>query len=77
MMTKSRGMNIVLNFLSGNAFLAALRTLGNNGEFYNFSKTDMKNQLNIGIDFNVIVIYNLLIFIRSKTNIKYYLILYF
>lgn len=47
-MTRSRGIDYILNFLSGDAFHAAFRSLACHGKFFNFSKSDMKNHGAIG-----------------------------
>jgi len=44
MITKSKGVDFILNFLSGESFEAAFRALAMHGCFFNFSKSDMKNQ---------------------------------
>uniref|UniRef100_A0A2H8TDM0 Fatty acid synthase n=1 Tax=Melanaphis sacchari TaxID=742174 RepID=A0A2H8TDM0_9HEMI len=49
MITKSRGIDFILNFLSGESFEAAFRALASHGSFFNFSKSDMKNQRYIGM----------------------------
>lgn len=48
MMTKSKGIDFILNFLSGDAFYVAFRVLALHGKFFNFSKSDIKNHGNIG-----------------------------
>jgi len=48
MMTKSKGIDLVLNFLSGELFQAAFRTIAYHGKFFHFSKSDMKTYGNIG-----------------------------
>lgn len=48
-MTKSKGIDLILNFLSGEAFQAAFRTMADHGKFVNFSKSDMKNSVKMGI----------------------------
>jgi len=49
MITKSKGVNLVLNFLNGEGLQAALRSLTNcSGEFINFSKSDMKTNEKLG-----------------------------
>lgn len=47
-MTKSKGIDFILNFLNGDAFYAAFRALAYHGKFFNFSKSDMINHRNIG-----------------------------
>lgn len=49
MMTKSKGIDLILNFLNGEAFQAAFRTMADHGKFFHFSKSDMKNSVKIGI----------------------------
>lgn len=44
----SKGIDVILNFLSGEAFQAAFRTTAYHGKFFHFSKSDMKNYENIG-----------------------------
>ncbi|XP_026822789.1 fatty acid synthase-like, partial [Rhopalosiphum maidis] len=48
MITKSKGIDFILNFLSGKSFEASFRTLAKHGSFFNFSKADMKNQKYLG-----------------------------
>eukprot|EP00102_Acyrthosiphon_pisum_P016442 XP_008187406.1 PREDICTED: fatty acid synthase-like [Acyrthosiphon pisum] len=48
MITKSKGIDIILNFLNGNAFQAAFRALAFFGNLFHFSKSDMKNQRHLG-----------------------------
>lgn len=48
MATKSKGMDIILNFLSGEAFRAAYRTIGFAGQFFHFSKSDLNNYKKMG-----------------------------
>ncbi|CAH1725990.1 unnamed protein product [Aphis gossypii] len=48
MITKSKGIDFILNFLSGESFEAAFRTLTMFGNFFHFSKSDMKNQRHLG-----------------------------
>ncbi|XP_060835401.1 fatty acid synthase-like [Rhopalosiphum padi] len=48
MITKSKGIDFILNFLSGESFEASFRTLAKHGSFFNFSKADMKNQKYLG-----------------------------
>lgn len=48
MMTNSKGIDLVLNFLNGEAFQAAFRTIAYHGKFFHFSKSDMKTYGNIG-----------------------------
>jgi len=48
MITKSKGIDIILNFLNGNAFQAAFRALASFGNLFHFSKSDMKNQRHLG-----------------------------
>jgi NADPH:quinone reductase-like Zn-dependent oxidoreductase len=48
MITKSKGIDFILNFLSGESFEASFRTLAKHGSFFNFSKSDMKNQKYLG-----------------------------
>lgn len=45
---KPMGVNIVLNFLSGNGFKAALNTIAELGQFFNFSNCEVKNRENMG-----------------------------
>jgi len=47
MITKSKGIDFILNFLSGESFEAAFRAIAMHGSFFNFSKSDMKNQKNL------------------------------
>jgi fatty acid synthase len=44
----SKGIDFILNFLSGEAFQAAFRTIAYHGKFFHFSKSDMKNYEKIG-----------------------------
>lgn len=48
LLTKSKGVDLILNCSSGKAFRAALRALAYHGKFFNFSKSDMRNHENIG-----------------------------
>ncbi|XP_016657076.1 fatty acid synthase isoform X4 [Acyrthosiphon pisum] len=48
MITKSKGIDCILNFLSGESFYAAVRALAAHGNFFNFSKLDMKKQRYLG-----------------------------
>lgn len=48
MMTKGKGIDFILNFLSGEAFESAFRAVADHGMFYNFSKSDMKNRRYLG-----------------------------
>lgn len=48
MMTKSKGVDIIFNFLSGEAFQTAFRAVADHGMFFNFSRSDMKNQRYLG-----------------------------
>lgn len=48
MMTKGKGVDIIFNFLSGEAFEAAFNTVADHGKFFNFSKSDMKTHRNLG-----------------------------
>lgn len=48
LMTKSKGINIVLNFLSGEAFQTAFRTISNHGKFFHLSNSDLKNYRSLG-----------------------------
>lgn len=48
MTTKSKGIDFVINLSAGEAFDAALRALAKHGKFFHFTKSDMKNQKNIG-----------------------------
>lgn len=50
MMTKSKGIDIIINLLNGEAFLASFRALADHGKFFHFSKSDMKNQGSIGTE---------------------------
>ncbi|VVC44020.1 Acyl transferase/acyl hydrolase/lysophospholipase,Acyl transferase,Malonyl-CoA [Cinara cedri] len=47
LITKAKGIDIILNFLSGEAYQCALRTLAKHGKFFHFSKSDIKNQENL------------------------------
>lgn len=47
-MTKAKGIDIIFNFLSGEAHQTAFRLLADHGMFLNFSKSDMKNQRYLG-----------------------------
>jgi len=48
MVTKSKGIDCILNFLSGESFNAAIRAFAKHGKFFNFSKSDMKKQRYLG-----------------------------
>lgn len=48
MITKSKGIEFILNFLSGEAYQCALRSLAKHGKFFQFSKSDIKNHENLG-----------------------------
>lgn len=48
MLTRAKGIDIIFNFLSGEALEAALRTLADHGKMFNFSKSDMKTHRNLG-----------------------------
>jgi len=48
MITKSKGIDFILNFLSGESFEAAFRTMAVFGNLFHFSKSDMKNQRHLG-----------------------------
>ncbi|XP_029343545.1 fatty acid synthase [Acyrthosiphon pisum] len=48
MITKSKGIDCILNFLSGEPFYAAIRAFAKHGKFFNFSKSDMKKQRYLG-----------------------------
>lgn len=47
-MTRAKGIDIIFNFLNGDAFEAAFRALADHGKFFNFSKSDMKTDKNLG-----------------------------
>lgn len=42
-MTKSKGIDFVLNLLSGEAFHAAFQTIAYHGKFFHLSKSDLNN----------------------------------
>jgi len=48
MITKAKGIDFVLNFLSGESLYAALRAVAKHGKFFNFSNSDMKKQKYMG-----------------------------
>lgn len=48
LLTKSKNVDFILNFLSGDAFHVALRVLADHGKFFNFSKSMMRNQDKMG-----------------------------
>lgn len=48
MITKSKGIDYILNFLSGEGFQAAFRTIAYHGKFFHFSESDLRNSVNIG-----------------------------
>lgn len=48
MITKAKGIDIILNFLSGESFQAAFCIIAVFGNFFHFSKSDMKNQRHLG-----------------------------
>ncbi|CAI6347084.1 unnamed protein product [Macrosiphum euphorbiae] len=48
MITKSKGIDCILNFLSGESLYAAIRAFAKHGKFFNFSKSDMKKQRYLG-----------------------------
>jgi len=48
MITKSKGIDFVLNFLSGESFQAAFRAIAMSGKFFHFSKSDLKNRRYLG-----------------------------
>lgn len=48
MITQSKGIDFILNFLSGEGFHAAFRTIACHGKFIHFSKYDMNNYERIG-----------------------------
>lgn len=50
MITKSRGIDFILNFLSGNDLYAATRSVSKGGQIFEFTKSDMKNQASLGIE---------------------------
>jgi len=53
MISKSKGIDLILNLLSGEAFQAALRALSDHGMFFTFSKSDMIKKENIGKNNNI------------------------
>lgn len=48
MATKSKGIDVVLNFLSGSALKTAFRTMTYYSKFFHFSTSDLKKNENLG-----------------------------
>lgn len=46
--TKGKGINTILNCLSGNDFHASLRIIATFGQFFQLTKVDMKKKKKLG-----------------------------